>query len=123
MSAMNRNRAKVQLRPYEVKVSEDLRRETRPDRSFYGQCYQRALGFVLSLSASDEPVLVHGTLYAGHYQHAWVELPGEIVFDGVTQRFYSLRAYYAFLRASGNKKYSREKAAGLLLRHNHPGPW
>jgi hypothetical protein len=94
-----------------------------PDRSFYGQCYQRSLRFVLDRLASDECVLVHGTLYAGGYDHAWVELPRGIVFDGVTQRFYGLAGYYSALGARRGKRYALKQAAAMMLLHKHAGPW
>jgi hypothetical protein len=37
--------------------------------------------------------LVHGEYGLGQ-RHAWVELPGDVVFDGVLQRFYKKLAYY-----------------------------
>jgi hypothetical protein len=48
----------------------------------------------------DGAVLVHGTVESEdapgwRIDHAWVELPGGVVFDGVFQRFYDRASYYA----------------------------
>lgn len=103
------------------------------------ECYSRSCNYVISIGISEncpkeveEKIkLVHGT-YAGygcHFEksqvgHAWVELPGEIVFDGVLQRFYNKEGYYKALNCIMEKEYSTMEAAINSSReHGHYGPW
>jgi hypothetical protein len=120
---------KQELRPYEVEVPEELRRYTRPEKTFRGQCFHRAANYVLYFvgtnpSDSDECLLVHGYIYPPpRLAHAWVELSGGIVFDGTTQRFYDQAGYYRFLNAQNVYAYTKMQAVRLGLEHGHSGPW
>jgi hypothetical protein len=88
----------------EVNVEQAWREGTDPDAIYFGECYFRAFRYATSLVRScnagmlkslDGVYLVHGETAAGFALggHAWVELPGGVIFDGVYQRFYSAEGY------------------------------
>lgn len=75
-------------------------------------------------------VLVHG-VYAPEYfmvmkiEHAWVELPDNIVFDGELQRFYRKEDYYREYKTEKIIEVDSIKSACLeLIKHDYYyGPW
>ena len=75
----------------------------------------------------DGLLLVHGVVshapYFLPFDHAWVELPGDVVFDGVVQRFFTRGSYYAAMSAVILDSYSVADAQRLIGVHGHPGPW
>ena len=76
---------------------------TWPRRRYPQQCYARTVKYVLDHPEIDGLRLVHGVVsHAPHFvplDHAWVELPGEVVFDGVVQAFFTRESYYAVMAA------------------------
>jgi hypothetical protein len=107
----------------EVAVSEAWRRGTRPRRGYPGNCYKKAADYVLGHDARGVR-LVHGVYgYGPVVGHAWVELPGDVAFDGVLQRFYTLAGYCAAVGARSLKSYTRAEAASWMSRTGHFGPW
>lgn len=46
--------------------------------------------------------------------HFWVELPGDVVFESVTQEFYSRRSYYNTIQPQAVRSYSPEELAAAL---------
>jgi hypothetical protein len=117
-----RKRLQGALASSEVKVTDGRERGTRPRRPLSGKCYQEALDY-LHLHAADWPGarLVHGR--AGGVAHAWVEFPDGVVFDGVFQRFYRQRPYYAVLAAVVQEVYDAKEATRLMLATGTWGPW
>jgi hypothetical protein len=71
--------------------------------------------------------LIHGVVsHAPHripLEHAWVELPGHVVFDGVVQTFFTRASYYSVMAAVALDAYSAPETTRLLAEHAHPGPW
>ena len=71
--------------------------------------------------------LVHGVVsHPPHFvplDHAWVELPGNVVFDGVVQAFFVRESYYAVMAAVPLDRYTGAETRRLLTAHGHPGPW
>jgi len=71
--------------------------------------------------------LIHGVVsHAPHripFEHAWVELPGDIVFDGVVQAFFTRVSYYAVMAAVALDAYSAPETTRRLGEYAHPGPW
>jgi len=124
-TSKRRRSLKRRMARWEVAVAEDLRVITRPSRTFQGQCYRRALSFVLALDPPHNAaaVLVHGWLDDGLLPHAWVELWGGMVFDGVMQRFYGREAYYSVLQARKDHSYTCQEVARLSLATVNYGPW
>src|SRR4051812_33245084 len=111
------------LRPAEADVPDEWRRYATPETPYPAECFYRSYRYTidlyLGLPEEDELGkdgagiwLVHGQ-YLLSFRHAWVELPGDIVFDGVHQRFYSGGAYRTLQSARAWYKYM-SMAAGLL---------
>jgi hypothetical protein len=110
---------------------------TLDDSQIYlGHCYGRAFAWMLSQSdrarrrREPSPIagaqLVHGTVVSPGERdpigHAWVEL-ADVVFDGVTQGFYTRESYYRLAAAQPLAKYSWTQARRLRKQHDHLGPW
>jgi hypothetical protein len=71
--------------------------------------------------------LIHGVVSHAPrripFEHAWVELPGEVVFDGVVQTFFTRVSYYTVMAAVALDAYSAPETERMLGEHAHPGPW
>jgi hypothetical protein len=100
---------------------------TWPRRRYPQQCYARTIKYVLNHPEIDDLWLVHGVVsHAPLFlplDHAWVELPGEVVFDGVVQAFFTRASYYAVMAALAVDRYSAAETRRLVALHGHPGPW
>ena len=111
----------------QVEVDRDWARRTWPRRRYPQQCYARTLKYVLGHAEIADLRLVHGVVsHAPRFlplDHAWVELPGGIVFDGVVQAFFTRLSYYAVMSAMPLDTYSSTETRRLLASHGHPGPW
>ena len=114
------------MKPYAVTVDERLSRGTDPGRDYRTRCYEMAWRY-LTDHCEDEPALrlVHGTLHivGRPFPHAWVELPGNIVFDPVDQRFYTREDYDRELQATAEAIYPPVQVEQWSLQTNHYGPW
>ncbi len=97
-------------------------------RRYYPKlCFKKAMDYVFDL---NEPVAYYVKLIHGQYDndyfmcnHAWVEIPGGIVFDGVLQRFYDKKGYYKTLMAIKEVEYTSRDAIEMFCNYNHYGPW
>jgi hypothetical protein len=111
----------------QVQVESDWAARTWPRRRYPQQCYPRTTKYVLEHPEIDGLQLVHGVVsHAPHFlpfDHAWVELPGDVVFDGVVQRFFTRVSYYAAMAAVALDAYSVPDTRRLVGEHGHPGPW
>jgi hypothetical protein len=107
------------LRPAEVAdVPAAWRVGTTPDTPYPGDCYYRSFRYVSKHCTSIQPLwLVQGEYWLGA-RHAWVELPDDLVFDGVMQRFYRKDAYYEIQGARAWYKF--ESGAAVLVAINLP---
>lgn len=90
-----------------------------------GGPHATAIRFFLGHIRDEDARLVHGTasLDGERRQHAWVELPGDLVWDGGTRRFYDRAAWSVNLHPEVDRRYARPEAARLLLVTSDPGPW
>jgi hypothetical protein len=80
-----------EMQAHRVAVETRLSRGTHPGRDYRGRCYEMTLKYLAAHRASEPELrLVHGTLHivGVPYAHAWVELPGGIVFDPAAQEFF-----------------------------------
>ncbi len=88
---------------------------TNKDQKKYpGQCFERAFRYMAEHRHIPGAVLVHGSCYPPEHptgmppvDHAWVELPGDVVFDGVQHEFYDRHDYYRVLQAQKGVAYTR----------------
>jgi hypothetical protein len=111
----------------QVAVAPTWTRRTWPRRRYPQQCYPKTLKYVREHADIAGMRLVHGVIsHAGHQtplDHAWVELPGGIVFDGVVQAFFTCDSYSRVMSAVELDSYTPSETEQLLTRHGHPGPW
>jgi hypothetical protein len=84
-----------EMRDVEVVPPDELRSDADPSRVYARSCFVMAWLYVVSHDHVEGIHYVVGEAYVGgHGLHAWVELPNDVVFDGVMQRFYRRAAYY-----------------------------
>jgi hypothetical protein len=111
----------------QVSVDASWSRRTWPRRRYPQQCYPRTTKYVLEHADIPGMRLVHGVAsHAPHFvplDHAWVLLPGNVVFDGVVQAFFTHASYYSVMAAVALDTYSAEDVQRLVAAHGHPGPW
>jgi hypothetical protein len=112
--------------PEPVDVPPALRRKI--DRaSATTSSQQRACTFALRHAKDSGTVLIYGSIDPGgsgeRRDHAWVELAGQITFDGATGDFYATGDYGPALEVVESQRYTGEEAARLLLETAHHGPW
>jgi|SRR5579859_4301880 len=111
----------------QVEVEPAWRRRTWPRRRYPQQCYTRTTKYMLQHPDIAGARLVHGVIaHAPHFvpmPHAWVELPGDIVFDGVVQTFFTRASYYAVMGAQPLSTYSGAEAQRLTETSGYSGPW
>ena len=108
-----------------VRVAPEYRRYVSGER-FIGQCYEKALEYVVKHRDIHALRLVHGTIEPpGHprLKHAWVTMPQGVVFDGVDQQFYRGSAYRRALAAIAEAAYDVRQVAHFCLNTNNAGPW
>ena len=96
----------------------------------YGQrhpheCFTRAAHFIIDNfhSLPDETALVHGVLHRTGISHAWVLLPGHVLFDGFVQRYYDAGDYHRSLDAEAERTYPMKEAMARILKTRNFGPW
>ncbi len=114
----------LEMKQAEISVKDSLRSGSDVNADTGGQCYRRAFSYVQA-HQMDEAVLVHGSVFADarHSPHAWVELPDEIVFEGVLQHFYNKAMYYKFRDAKPTYRYTAAQARSLLISNGNYGAW
>jgi hypothetical protein len=114
------------MQVHEVTVDRRLFRRTRPGRDYRGRCYGLALKYMAGHRAVELALrLVHGTLFIKGvpFPHAWIEIPGRIVFDPLDQRFFTRKGYYQVLHAKAEAHYTTAEADQRAINTNHYGPW
>ena len=111
----------------QVSVEAGWARRTWPRRRYPQQCYVKTVKYVFDHPQIIGMRLIHGVVsHAPHlvpFDHAWVELPGDIVFDGVVQTFFTHVSYYGVMAAVALDAYSGRETTCLVAEHGHPGPW
>jgi hypothetical protein len=117
----------------QVDVDAAWKRGTWPRRRYPQQCYARTAKYMLQHLEIEGAQLVHGMIaHAPHFAplaHAWVELPGEVVFDGVVQAFFERASYYKVMGAQPVDTYSGRETARLAASYSPSGarargsPW
>jgi len=102
-------------------------RGTWPHRRYPQQCYAKTVKYVLDHPEIKGARLVHGVVsHEPHFvplDHAWVELLGDIVFDGVVQTFFTRSSFYSVMAAVALDAYSAAATRRLVTIYGHPGPW
>jgi hypothetical protein len=110
-----------------ARVEPGWARGTWPRRRYPQQCYAKTVKYVLDHPEIKGARLVHGVVsHAPHFvplDHAWIELPGDIVFDGVVQTFFTRSSYYSVMTAAVLDVYSATATRRLVTARGGPGPW
>lgn len=113
------------LKLFEVKPPEIFKTGKRK-RLKPKQCYIQAFEYMAD--HDDNIQLVHG-LYKPvaldvHSGHAWVEIDGKFIFDGVLQSFYDKTGYFNYYEAIEEQRYTQKEMYQKGLEHGgHYGPW
>ena len=109
----------------EVIVDQLLKTGIHPNRLFPRLCFKKAFHYICDHHDVAGIRLVHG-LTGRHLStgHGWVELPGEVIFDGVVQRFFTRPSYRKALRGLWplvSLKF--DEAVTRSLEEKTFGPW
>lgn len=108
--------------PREIEVPDRWRVGTKPDFHYDRRCYIMAARYMLRHPEIEGARLVHGAWRVGEQgNHAWVDLPGGVVFDANRQRFYDGASYYVV--ATAHARYTLHEAFRLMNATGHIGPW
>lgn len=114
------------LLPHEAEVEADLARMADTRRAFVGSGFEKALAYFQDREKEDGS-LVHGQITSpGHgarFATAWVELPGGVVYDPMTERHYRREGFYEVLGAAKEAEYDRRGAANMVVERETCGPW
>ncbi len=113
--------------PKEVDVKDEYKDGVEPGKDYRGKCFDRA-GLYVVWNPNENIKLVHGTVeflpgMPLEFAHAWAELPGNIVFDGIVQRFYDKTDYYQKMHAVKEREYTSQDAMKMMLKKGTYGPW
>lgn len=118
---------KENLSKYEIDAGEKYK-TGKSNRLYKQKCYIKAFEYVSDKRDLEDIRLVHG-LYKPygvnkHYGHGWVELPDDIVFDGVLQRFYEKEGYYQYYEIIKQVEYQPSEIHPIGLKNGGTyGPW
>jgi hypothetical protein len=111
----------------QVAVNTTWARRTYPRRRYPQQCYAKTVKYIVDHPQILGMRLIHGVVsHAPHlvpFDHAWVELPGDVVFDGVVQTFFTHASYYSVMCAVALDTYSGGETTCQVVEHGYPGPW
>jgi hypothetical protein len=111
----------------QVTVEAGWARRTWPRRRYPQQCYAKTVTYVVDHPEILGMRLIHGVVsHVPHlvpFEHAWVERPGDVIFDGVVQTFFTRVSYYTVMAALALDAYSAPETIALVSEHRHPGPW
>jgi hypothetical protein len=104
----------VRLAPAEVAVPRRYSIYTHPHRQFPTLCFPRACYYVQTHRIKGMEYVFGTSLGGGFGNHGWVELPGNVLFDGVLQRFYDREAYYRIEFAMPWYRFTKTAVLWLL---------
>jgi hypothetical protein len=115
-----------QLAPYERTVPRELSRYTYPERSwrYSGQCYPESFRYTIAHPHIPGILFVLGKCYPDGdrtdrfearaydqgFWHAWVELPGALIFEATLQRFYDRTGWVQVYQPHHMTRYTPEEA-------------
>jgi hypothetical protein len=102
-----------------------LARFLPPRDGHSGKCFEDALEIVLASDITSGLLLVHGLCRGpgGVGAHAWVEVPGGLVYDAVLGRVYHWATYSAKLEAIPHRRYTVREVIGFDKTTDIAGPW
>jgi hypothetical protein len=104
----------VRLAPAEIAVPRRYSICTLPNQQFPKRCFPEAAYYVRTHRIKGIEYVFGSSLGGGFGNHAWVELPGNVLFDGVLQRFYDKSEYYRIEFAMPWYRFTRTAVLWLL---------
>ncbi len=107
----------------EIAVPRRYSIHTWPDTLFPRECFPRACYYVELHRIKGIQYVLGKAVSGGFGEHGWVELPGNVVFDGVLQRFYDRDKYYQSEHAMPWYKFTRTAVCWLLAKHLTTWRW
>lgn len=120
------------LEELQSSIGENLEnyRTGKQKRYYPKKCFEKAFQYMIDVRPKDG-VLLHGKYspfkvpedWFSYMEHAWVELPGDIIFDGVLQRFYRKVDYYNYYHAVKVYEYTCDEAVKKVSVEHTSGPW
>lgn len=109
------------MQPFEIEPP-DKYKTGKAKRYYEKQCFKKAYDYMINLDP-DGGILVQGLYTKWSIPHSWVELPGDIVFDGVLQRFYNKQDYYREQKAVKVVEFTLKQACQEARRTRNIGKW
>jgi len=97
------------LEPFRVEPPAEYKPKQRP-RNAQKRCFELAGRYALD---HDDVLVVHG--YAWGVPHAWVEIPGGIIYDGTCKGFYVADDYERCVEASPIRKMTSSELCDMCL--------
>jgi hypothetical protein len=91
-----------------------------------GKCLEDAEEIILNAPPDAGLVLVHGKCRApsgGQTVHAWIQVPGRLVYDAVLGRVYPWEIYQQTIQAVAYRRYSASQVVALANTADNHGPW
>lgn len=114
----------AELYPAEVQVPEPLRSYHRKGPHNNHQCYPKTWEYAVEHRDVKGIRIAHGTYQGGfNIDHAWVELPDGVLFDGTLQCVYGRERYCSITHAIKEVEYSVDALCKLLRYEGHFGPY
>ena len=115
------------LTQYEVTPNDEFK-TGKAKRLYPKHCYRKAFEYVSAKRDIEGIKLVHGlyrpSFFDNHCGHAWVNLPNQIIFDGVLQLFYDKEGYYDFYQIVKQREYNSSEMYRIRKENGgHYGPW
>ena len=98
----------------------------------YGQrksrCYELAAYAIAFGDVPKGSTLVHGVIDGGPgtrgpLGHAWLVLPGGLVWEPILGDVFSQDAWYVWAKAVPVWQYTEGEAQAKMIEHEHYGPW
>jgi hypothetical protein len=91
-----------------------------------GKCFQEAEQIIIDAGMTSDLLLVHGTCTApngGKAAHAWIKVPGGLVYDAILGRIYPWEAYQQQVNAVPHRRYPPTEVLGLVNTAETHGPY
>lgn len=91
-----------------------------------GKCFEDAEGIIMNGRLDAGLVLVHGKCLgpAGDaIQHAWIDVPGGLVYDPVLGRIYPSQTYQQITKAVADHRYTTRQVIDMVNNSDTFGPW
>ena len=114
------------LAEFEIDPPTELRKFLPLCDGHSGKCCIAAEWIVWQAGLNSGLVLVHGkcrSIGKNQDDHAWVEVPGGLVYDAVLGRVYPWADYQKTLMAVVSKRYNAKQVAALTRSILNCGPW